>query len=238
MDENTSPAPYSSSFTPTTDAPISRRHIFLGGAALLSAAVLTRVAGTAAAQSAPSASVQVNKKTKTMTGFITTKDGRQLYYKDWGAKTAQAIVFSHGWPLNGAAWEDRMSFLASQGYRVVAHDRRGHGRSQQALHRNDLGTYADDLAALTEALDLRNAIYIEHSTGGGEVTRYIGRYGTGHVAKAVIVSVPSRLPRRQLQVFRACSLSMGAPVASPSPGNCSSSPDAPDRGLICLPGQR
>ncbi|HTJ64981.1 MAG TPA: alpha/beta hydrolase [Alphaproteobacteria bacterium] len=118
-------------------------------------------------------------------GTITTKDGTQIYYNDWGA--GQPIVFSHGWPLSADAFEDQMFFLASRGYRCIAHDRRGHGRSGQPWTGNDLDTYADDLATLTEALDLRDAIHVGHSTGGGEVARYIGRHGTGRVAKAVLI---------------------------------------------------
>jgi len=116
---------------------------------------------------------------------ITTKDGTQLYYRDWGK--GQPVVFSHGWPLTGDAFEDQMFFLASRGYRCIAHDRRGHGRSSQPWEGNDLDTYADDLAELTAALDLRNAIHVGHSTGGGEVARYIGRHGTSRVAKAVLI---------------------------------------------------
>src|ERR687883_1683925 len=119
------------------------------------------------------------------TGSITTADGTTIFYKDWG--TGQPVVFSHGWPLNADAWDDQMFFLASNGYRAVAHDRRGHGRSSQPWHGNDMDTYADDLAAVIDALDLHDVVLIGHSTGGGEVTRYMGRHGTSRIAKAVLV---------------------------------------------------
>jgi len=116
---------------------------------------------------------------------ITTRDGTQIYYKDWGR--GQPVVFSHGWPLSADAWDDQMLFLADHGYRCIAHDRRGHGRSSQPWDGNDMETYADDLAALVETLDLRDAIHVGHSTGGGEVARYIGRHGTKRAAKAVLI---------------------------------------------------
>jgi len=147
---------------------------------------------------------------------ITTKDGTQIYYKDWGK--GQPLVFSHGWPLTADAWEDQMIFLADRGYRCIAHDRRGHGRSSQPWNGNDLDTYADDLAELVKALDLHDAIHIGHSTGGGEVTRYIGRHGTKRVAKAVLIGAipplmlktaanPAGLPIEVFDQLRAASLS-------------------------------
>ena len=146
---------------------------------------------------------------------ITTKDSTQIYYKDWGS--GQPVVFSHGWPLSADAWESQMLFLAQNGYRAVAHDRRGHGRSSQPSEGNEMDTYADDLATLIEKLDLRDAVLVGHSTGGGEVARYIGRHGTSRVAGAVLVSAvpphlvktesnPSGVPLEVLDGIRAASL--------------------------------
>jgi non-heme chloroperoxidase len=117
--------------------------------------------------------------------FVEMRDGTRIFFKDWGA--GQPIVFSHGWPLTADAWDDQMVYFASRGFRCIAHDRRGHGRSSQPWNGNEMDTYADDLATLVEALDLRDAIHVGHSTGGGEVTRYIGRHGTARVAKAVLI---------------------------------------------------
>jgi non-heme chloroperoxidase len=117
--------------------------------------------------------------------FVTMKDGTQIHYKDWGR--GQPVVFSHGWPLSADAWEAQMAVVADNGYRAIGHDRRGHGRSSQPWTGNEMDTYADDLATLVDTLDLRDIVLVGHSTGGGEVTRYIGRHGTGRVAKAVLV---------------------------------------------------
>jgi non-heme chloroperoxidase len=119
------------------------------------------------------------------TSTITTTDGTQIYYKDWGS--GAPVVFSHGWPLSADAWEDQMLFLGAHGYRCIAHDRRGHGRSSQPWNGNEMDTYADDLATLSEKLDLKKVIHVGHSTGGGEVARYIGRHGTKRVSKAVLI---------------------------------------------------
>jgi non-heme chloroperoxidase len=137
--------------------------------------------------------------------LITTQDGTQIYYKDWGS--GQPVVFSHGWPLNADAWEDQMVFLSERGYRCIAHDRRGHGRSSQPWNGNDMDTYADDLATLVETLDLQNAIHVGHSTGGGEVARYIRRHGTNRVAKAVLIGSVTPL------MLKTAKNTVGLPIA-------------------------
>jgi non-heme chloroperoxidase len=139
-------------------------------------------------QAAPTEeAVRVTNATKNG-NYITTRDGVQIYFKDWGPKDGPVVAFSHGWPLSSDSWESQMIFLASQGYRVVAHDRRGHGRSSQPWEGNDMDHYADDLAAVIQALDLKDVTLVGFSTGGGEVARYIGRHGTSRVKKAVLVS--------------------------------------------------
>lgn len=160
----------------------------LGLAVLAASAVSTEAAAaqTAPAQTGPS--VVAAREVDRSAGYITTRDGVRLYYKDWGPKNGPVVTFSHGWPLNSDSWESQMLFLADQGYRVVAHDRRGHGRSSQPWDGNDMDHYADDLATVIETLDLKDATLIGFSTGGGEVARYIGRHGTSRVKKAVLVS--------------------------------------------------
>jgi len=163
-------------------------------AKLIAASAAALALGAAGAQSvaqspAPTAAPVANRAIQG-SGYVTTKDGVQLYVKDWGPRDGQPIVFSHGWPLDSDSWESQMIFLANQGYRVIAHDRRGHGRSSQPWDGNDMDHYADDLAAVLQAVDLKGkkAVLVGFSTGGGEVARYIGRHGTSKVAKAVLVS--------------------------------------------------
>jgi non-heme chloroperoxidase len=170
---------------PPLSMPTTRREVLLGGVALAGVASMPHSLGAAISTTdAPNASQRYNRGKPHMS-MITTKDGTQIYYNDWGS--GQPIVFSHGWPLSADAFEDQMFYLASHGFRCIAHDRRGHGRSSQPWNGNDLNTYADDLAELVVALDLKQAIHVGHSTGGGEVARYIGRHGTKRVAKAVLI---------------------------------------------------
>ncbi|RQR35800.1 alpha/beta hydrolase [Burkholderia sp. Bp9090] len=163
-----------------------RRDMLLAGATAVAAAALP-----AAAAAAPKHAASAHQGAHAM-NTITTKDGTQIYFKDWGS--GRPVVFSHGWPLCADAWDAQMLFLVQHGYRVIAHDRRGHGRSSQPSQGNDMDTYADDLAALMNALDLREATLVGHSTGGGEVAHYIGRHGTKRVAKAVLIgAVPPQM---------------------------------------------
>ena len=163
-------------------------------AKLIAASAAALALGGAVAQtSAPPAAAAIAKRAVQGSGYVTTKDGVQLFVKDWGPRDGQPVVFSHGWPLDSDSWESQMLFLADHGYRVIAHDRRGHGRSSQPWDGNDMDHYADDLAAVLAAVDLKGkkAVLVGFSTGGGEVARYIGRHGTSKVAKAVLVaSVP------------------------------------------------
>jgi non-heme chloroperoxidase len=161
----------------------SRRSLLIAAAA--TATVLAALPATRLAARPISTSSLENSKGKTMS-YLTMKDGTQIFYKDWGA--GQPVVFHHGWPLSGDDWDNQMLFFLAQGYRVIAHDRRGHGRSTQTDKGNDMDTYAADMAELAAALDLKDAIHVGHSTGGGEVTRYVARHGKGRVAKAVLMS--------------------------------------------------
>src|SRR5690349_10617503 len=195
------------------DGGASRRAFLINGATVVAAAAVP-TAMVGAHEGAATAAAPGPKQGRRAVNTITTKDGTQIYYKDWGS--GQPVVFSHGWPLSADAFEDQMFFFASHGYRCIAHDRRGHGRSSQPWQGNDMDTYAEDLATLLEQLDIRDAVLIGHSTGGGEVTHYIGRYGTKRVSKAILVDavtpglVPGGMPigifdgiRRDIQANRA-----------------------------------
>ncbi|HEX5342161.1 MAG TPA: alpha/beta hydrolase [Duganella sp.] len=167
--------------------PDQRRRNVLRGAA-------TAAVGAAAGGVALNAGAAAPARQTRQIASVTTRDGVQLYYKDWGPKNGQPVVFSHGWPLNSDSWESQMMFLADRGYRCIAHDRRGHGRSSQPWDGNDMDHYADDLAQVIEALDLKNAVLVGFSTGGGEVARYVGRHGTKRLAGMVLVSaVPPQM---------------------------------------------
>ena len=185
----------------------TRRDILLAGGAALVAALLPKWA-SAAIQS--TATEQGNMQM----GFITTRDGTEIFYKDWGPKDAQAVVFHHGWPLSADDWDNQMMFFLEKGFRVIAHDRRGHGRSTQTDSGNEMDTYAADVIELAEKLDLRNAIHVGHSTGGGEVARYVARAKPGRVSKAVLIGAvppimvkseknPGGLPIEVFDGFRA-----------------------------------
>jgi len=172
---------------PSSPAPgLSRRDWLIGSAGVTAGLGLPAIAAAQTApRSQPAAARGTQPESKTMSNTFTTKDGTQIYYKDWGS--GPVVSFSHGWPLSSDAWEAQMFFLASNGYRCIAHDRRGHGRSSQPWNGNDMDTYADDLNELFTALDLKNVTMVGHSTGGGEVARYIGRHGSKRVAKAVLM---------------------------------------------------
>jgi len=187
-----------------------RRKVLLGAAT--AAAVVGAASEAAAAQKAPVAAFKSGHGST-----ITTRDGVEIYYKDWGPRDGQPIVFSHGWPLNSDSWESQMIFLASKGYRCIAHDRRGHGRSSQPWDGNDMDHYADDLAAVINHLNLKKAVLFGFSTGGGEVARYLGRHGESRVAKAGLISAvpplmvqtagnPGGLPKKVFDEIRAAAL--------------------------------
>ena len=165
----------------------SRRHLLAGSAALVASA------GAAAATPSPSSADVAHGKPKAghHGNTVTTRDGTQIYYKDWGS--GPVVVFSHGWPLNSDAWEDQMMFLASNGYRCIAHDRRGHGRSSQPWEGNDYDTFAGDLDTLVSTLDIKGATFVGHSMGGGEVARYLGKFGSARASKAVLIAAVTPL---------------------------------------------
>lgn len=170
---------------PIIASPTSRRGVLAAAGGVAAAISVPKFAFAAARSTASSHSTASEKGSDSM-NTVTTKDGTKIYYKDWG--TGPVVTFSHGWPLSADAWDAQMLFLGNNGYRVIAHDRRGHGRSEQTWTGNDMNTYADDLAALLDHLDVKGATMIGHSTGGGEVARYIGRHGTARVSKAVLIS--------------------------------------------------
>jgi non-heme chloroperoxidase len=190
----------------------SRRRFLIGGATIAAAAYVPPAATAAAFKQANTSTPSTQSQGHPAMSSITTKDGVEIFYKDWGK--GQPIVFSHGWPLSADDWDTQMMFFLKHGYRVIAHDRRGHGRSTQADGGHDMDHYADDLAALTAHLDLKQAIHVGHSTGGGEVVRYIARHGESRMAKAVLISAvpplmvqtaanPGGLPKKVFDDFQA-----------------------------------
>jgi len=171
---------------PVPSFDISRRNVLVGGVATLAAFGLPMRLLADPTSPASVLAPHGNNQGESHINMITTKDGTKIYFKDWG--TGRPVVFSHGWPLTADAWDAQMLFLGEHGYRVIAHDRRGHGRSSQPWNGNEMDTYADDLATLMETLDLKNATLVGHSTGGGEVARYIGRHGSKRVSQAVLIA--------------------------------------------------
>lgn len=200
----------------STTATVSRRNVLAG--AFAAAASATAIAATNNPAKAATATSQTRTEGATTMGSkIITRDGVEIYYKDWGPKSGQPVILSHGWPLTADSWEAQAFHLASNGFRVITHDRRGHGRSSQPWDGNDMDHYADDLSDLIEALDLNNIILVGFSTGGGEITRYIGRHGTDRVAKAGLISAvpplmvktdknPGGLPKEVFDGLQAASL--------------------------------
>jgi len=193
----------------------SRRTMMTAGLGLAAAVAAAPLA--AAAQTGPAASKASGAKSTSGSGFVTTQDGTQIFYKDWGPKTAQPIVFHHGWPLSSDDWDAQMMFFVNQGFRVIAHDRRGHGRSTQTDTGNEMDTYAADVVALARHLDLKNAFHVGHSTGGGEAIHYAARADAGRVAKVVLIGAvppimlktaanPGGLPKEVFDGFRAALL--------------------------------
>ncbi|SRR5579859_1672626 len=179
--------------TKNTQTPItstSRRGVLIGAAGAIAASAVSSSAFAAGPKAASASSKSTNQPGANTMSFVTTKDGVDIFFKDWGPKNAQPIVFHHGWPLSSDDWDAQMLYFLAQGFRVIAHDRRGHGRSAQVDAGHDMDHYAADASAVAEHLDLRNAVHIGHSTGGGEVARYVARHGQpqGRVAKAVLVS--------------------------------------------------